>query len=202
MATAGFEATPKFWDGAAAEAARIMDAPATQPQNLANICWAFAKSGCGSPDAVDALFAPPPGGDPQAGAKHGGDLKAAGFTPQELANLAWAYACADHVDGDLLLLLWRAIVKEARESPTRRSTARFNLEELRQLQQVVLHAKPQPLGAATAGDGRARDDRDEFSALKVSELRQLCDDRGLDTRQAAEGDATHGPAARSGAAGW
>ena len=381
MATAGFEATPAFWDGAAAEAARIMDAPATQPQNLANICWAFAKSGCGSPDAVDALFAAvgesavrrvdefnaqelgntawayatagrdhpqlfdaiaasamprvdrfiaqnlantvwayatagharpdlfdavarevarradefkpqelantawayatahkalpgdrptkhrvlfdaladsadhrlrdfnnqglsnlawayasagasdgnealfealglqvslrvaefrpqglanlvwayataelycpevfeavadeiarPSGGarrafefNPQEvantvwafakaavpapglydafaaailklGAKHGGDLKAAGFTPQELANLAWAYACADHVDGDLLLLLWRAIVKEARESPDPGALdgSRFNLEELRQLQQVVLHAK-------------------------------------------------------------
>ncbi|KAH8066009.1 hypothetical protein JL722_404 [Aureococcus anophagefferens] len=490
----GFEATPRFWDGAAAEAARIMDAPATQPQNLANICWAFAKSGCGSPDAVDALFAAVgrsavrrvdefnaqelgntawayatagrdhpalfdaiaasamprvdrfiaqnlantvwayatagharpdlfdavarevarradefkpqelantawayatahkalPGDRPtkhrqlfdaladsadhrlrdfnnqglsnlawayaSAGASDGNEalfealglqvsLRVAEFRPQglanlvwayataelycpevfeavadeiarpsggarrafefnpqevantvwafakaaELANLAWAYACADHVDGDLLLLLWRAIVKEARESPDPAlDGSRFNLEELRQLQQVVLHgarrgttmgglvaeiaAAPAFVGLlaslAAASPSRAqvevaerlegmgldvehelrvptgrtrfkmrllralgwrvlhvpyfdwakldddaarteylkrelavivkaakaakarpppataepRDDRDEFSALKVSELRQLCDDRGLDTR--------------------
>ncbi|KAH8073547.1 hypothetical protein JL721_2850 [Aureococcus anophagefferens] len=109
------------------------------PQEVANTVWAFAKAAVPAPGLYDALAA----AILKLGAKHGGDLKAAGFTPQELANLAWAYACADHVDGDLLLLLWRAIVKEARESPDPGALdgSRFNLEELRQLQQVVLYAK-------------------------------------------------------------
>ena len=48
-------------------------------------------------------------------ARHGGDLRKAGFTPQELANLAWAYACADHVDGAFLQRVWSDIARVAVE---------------------------------------------------------------------------------------
>ena len=118
------------------------------------------------------------------GAKSGGDLTRAGFTPQELvgasvpdisdniasmvwsryaiaqtlftrtpaqSNLAWAYACADHVDGALLRKLWNAVVEVAADD----ATQCFTIEELRQLQQVVLHARNS--GRGTNMDGLVTD---------------------------------------------
>ena len=109
------------------------------PQEISNTAWAFAKAAYAAPPLFDALAA----AILRLGARHGGDLVAAGFTPQELANLAWAYACADHADLQPLVMLWRSIVDVAKEStdPGSLDDSNFALEELRQLQQVVLHAK-------------------------------------------------------------
>ena len=146
FATAEYSSTELF----SAMAQEISRRPGRfNPQEIANTAWAFAKNaeGEGNRELFDTLAT----ATLALGAKSGGDLTKAGFTPQELSNLAWAYACADHVDGALLQKLWNAIVVVAAKD----ATQRFTLEELRQLQQVVLHART--AGRGTNMDGLVAD---------------------------------------------
>mmetsp|Transcript_20318 Transcript_20318/g.63830 ORF Transcript_20318/g.63830 Transcript_20318/m.63830 type:complete len:724 (-) Transcript_20318:284-2455(-) len=157
----------------AADAGVSRRAAALKPQEFANIAWAFAKSNY---DARPAVYAALAAGMLALAARHGDDLAAAGLTHQELANLAWAYACADRVDPALHALLWRAVVARASATYAARHTDLdaaaaspndddddavtrafgFNLEERRQLQQVVLHARYEATGAAAIVSDIAR----------------------------------------------
>jgi len=131
------------------------------PQEFTNVAWAFARNGATYPGLYDAMA--------QAVLAHAARREdpVGNWTRQELANLAWTYACADHVDPALLALLWAAIVDKAKT--TRRSWTPppgeggafgggdnveewalpkwgFELTEMRQLQQVVLHLRYEARG--------------------------------------------------------
>ncbi|KAJ8612155.1 hypothetical protein CTAYLR_002478 [Chrysophaeum taylorii] len=157
-----------------------------KPQEFSNLAWAFSKVDYRQrPGVFDALAAGMlalSAGRTESGA-------ASGLTAQELANLAWAYACSNRVDPALHKLLWRGIVDKARaanEEDERAQSAHrdknnastpeeastndrrwgFNLEELRQLHQVVLHARYEAEGSAAIVSDVARAPPAFLSALR------------------------------------
>jgi len=151
---------------------RFVSARAAQlnHQECSNVAWAYAKNGFDQvPELYDALATAILA---RSGSHQKGDTnlsEANSWTSQELANLAWAYACADHVDWALLRFLWSSIVARAQAFHNKIISNNyeltepseindeilcrnwgFNMEELRQLHQVVLHIRYEACGGHAA----------------------------------------------------
>lgn len=68
------------------------------PQELANLAWAFAKASHADADLF-ALLA------------RAAEKSLSGFNPQELTNTAWAFATAGHLDTELFSALARVVAR-------------------------------------------------------------------------------------------